>query len=73
MEREDEIRNLCKQVLSLDTIFYDNPNGPYEYSCPFCFAEIGVGGHEKRPTMETLPHDPNCAYLIAKSLMTGIM
>jgi len=73
MEREDEIRKLCAQVLEMSTEFWDNPNGPYEHTCPFCRIMVGTGGNQPNPGMKDLPHEPDCAYLIAKSLMTGIM
>ena len=73
MEREDEIRDLCGQVLKMSPEFWDNPNGAYEHTCPFCRVTVRTGGNQIDPSIKDLPHEPDCAYLIAKSLMTGIM
>jgi hypothetical protein len=72
MTREDDIRKLCAAVLEMSPEFWDNPNGPYEHTCPFCRVMVGTGGNQSNPSMAELPHDANCAYLIAKDLMTGI-
>lgn len=65
--REKDIQELCKQVLEMPTNFWDNPNGAYESSCPFCSA-IEYRDHAD---MSELKHDSNCAYLIAKDLSTN--
>ena len=69
--RENDIQKLCKSVKEIPPIFWDNPNGGYEFECPFCSALVVVGGGRDEPTMETLKHDSECAYLIAKDLSTG--
>lgn len=69
-EREKEIQELCKQVLEIGPNFYDNPNGPYENTCPFCL-EVAYGyGNKIYISMKEIRHDHNCAYLIAKGLST---
>ncbi len=72
-ERENDIQSLCKQVLEIEINFYDNPNGGYESSCPFCHAErIKGGGGSMCYKMSELNHEQNCAYLIAKDLSTNL-
>jgi len=72
VQRENDIQELCKQVLETPTEFYDNPNGAYESSCPFCEAIEYRGGHSSgiHSNMNELNHNSNCAYLIAKDLST---
>ena len=70
-DREKDVQALCDAVLEMSTIFYDNPNGPYENSCPFCCATEYSGGEKSHYTMSELKHLNDCAYLIAKDLLTN--
>lgn len=71
-QREKDIQLMCKAVLEIGIIFYDNPNGAYESNCPFCNAEeLRGGGGNIWADMDELNHDLNCAYLIAKDLSTN--
>lgn len=68
--REREVQLLVKEVLSGSVQFYDNPNGPYEWTCPYCCAKL-EGGYEtilKGVYLDDLQHDHECAYIIAKGL-----
>lgn len=69
-EREKELQELCKQILIANPNKYYNPNGADETTCPFCFAK----DYSKDCTydIDELPHTPNCAYNIAKGLLTNI-
>ena len=69
-QREKEIQALCKAVLESDTEFWDNPNGAYENSCPFCCAIEHRVGRNKHASISEIKHDGDCAYLIAKDLST---
>ena len=70
MSREDDVKKLVDGVLATGLIFHDNPNGGYEYTCPFCCAFESVGGNVSEPTIETIKHDLHCIYLVAKDLAT---
>lgn len=71
--REKDVQELCNQVLQMSTIFWDNPNGPYEDTCPLCGESIQYGGNFKGDTsMSGITHSSNCGYLIAKDLTSGI-
>jgi hypothetical protein len=71
-QREKDIQALCEAVLDMSADFYDNPNGPYETTCPFCHAKDYRGGNERAYAfMSELQHKHDCAYLIAKDLSTG--
>lgn len=71
-QREKDIQELCKQILEMPSEFWDNPNGAYESSCPFCSAiEYRGGGKDYHADMSELKHDSNCSYLIAKDLSTN--
>lgn len=72
MTREDDIKAVCKAVIETNTTFFDNPNGPYENSCPFCSAKKYSGGEKPYYDMDELKHDLDCAYVIAKDLMTNL-
>jgi len=68
-----EVQLLVKEVLSGSVQFYDNPNGAYEWTCPYCCGKL-EGGHEtllKGVCMDDLQHDHDCAYIIAKGLTTA--
>lgn len=71
--REKDIQSVCTAVLSMSPIMWDNPNGPYETTCPFCEATIHRGGglNGGFATMQDLFHSQDCAYIIAKDLATG--
>ena len=72
-QREKDIRKLCETILNIDSDWFDNPNGAYESSCPFCSAiEYRGGGSTIYVKMTELKHDLNCPYLIAKDLSTNI-
>jgi hypothetical protein len=64
-----DIKKLCEGVLETSTIFYDNPDGPYENSCPFCGVTMYTGGNEGYPSMSDLNHREDCVYLLAKKLI----
>lgn len=70
-DREKDILKLCEAVLATSLIFWDNPHGGYEYSCPFC-RKMEDGPPDYFPISE-LTHDLDCAYLIAKDLTTGLI
>lgn len=67
--RELEIQLLCKGVLEIGVIWEYPLNGRDYVLCPFCYTR------EELPPetieMGELEHDPNCEWLIARSLSTG--
>lgn len=72
-ERERELQELCKQVLNTSPNCWDNPNGAYETTCPFCYeTEYRGGGGSIWAAMHEIKHQPDCAYNIAKGLSTNI-
>ncbi len=74
-DREKDIQKVCAAILNNGIIGLDNPNGAYESSCPFCYAEEHRGGKDPRgiwAKMSELDHKADCAYLIAKDLSTRI-
>lgn len=69
IKREMQVQELCKAVLEVSAIHFDDPNGPYLSECPFCYSNV----HEEPvfAEMSDIQHEPNCAYLIAKDLTTN--
>lgn len=72
MSRESDIKQLFKKVLEVAPVCDYNPNSYDAARCPFCsgFEYIAISYpplHNKR-RMETIRHDQDCAYLIAKDL-----
>ncbi len=63
MSREKDIQELCKQVIENSYTEQDYNNDTS--SCPFC-SNISYDDD-----MESITHDSNCAYLIAKDLSTN--
>ena len=72
-QREIDVQKLCKAVLDTSPDCWDNPNGAYETTCPFCYAEEHRGGGKGSiwASMSELDHKSDCAYLIAKDLFTN--
>jgi hypothetical protein len=66
-QREKDIQELCKQVLNMEIEHYEDDQCRDNYWCPICDAYEGF----KNVTMETIQHEPTCAYLIAKDLSSG--
>ena len=72
-EREADVQKLCRTILQISPEYWDNPNGAYESTCPFCREQIKRGGcDEIWARMSEIKHKPHCAYLIAKDLSTNI-
>lgn len=72
-EREKDVQRLCEAVLEVSPKFWDNPNGAYETSCPFCEAiDYRGGGGRIMSSMGELDHNQDCPYLIAKDLSTNL-
>lgn len=71
--REKEVLELCKQVLDVSPEWYDNPNGAYESTCPFCREKEYRGWENSFAAIDEISHNPNCAYLIAKGLTTNLL
>jgi len=76
-QRERDIQELCNAVLNCSTNFYDNPNGAYESTCPFCYEMELRGGSllngQSHASMNEIRHKQYCAYLIAKDLSTNLL
>mgnify|MGYP003599001533 FL=1 len=72
-QREIDVQKLCKVVLYTSPDCWDNPNGAYETTCPFCYAKEHRGGGKGSnwASMSELDHKSDCAYLIAKDLSTN--
>ena len=72
-QREIDVQKLCEAVLDTSPNYWDNPNGAYETTCPFCNAEEHRGGGKGSiwASMSELDHKSDCAYLIAKDLSTN--
>jgi len=66
--REKDIHELCKQVRNSLLVKIPLTGGCEEIYCPLCQVEADCYCDR----MEDFPHAPNCAYNIAKDLMTGI-
>jgi len=60
--REDDIQELCRQVLDELLLDLDSNNG--NYHCPFCGSSTTTGNINK------IKHDATCAYVLAKDLST---
>lgn len=69
--REAEVQRLARGVLSVNTVFWDDPNGPYHWDCPLC-GEGETGGHGASYEMKDIKHKSDCAYVIAKGLVTNM-
>jgi hypothetical protein len=69
--REAEVQRLARGVLAVNAVFWDDPNGPYHWDCPLC-GEGETGGHGVDYGMKDIKHKSDCAYVIAKGLVTNM-
>lgn len=65
-DREKELQLLVTGVLNASVNSWYNPNGADESTCPFCSSTVYFAQAE----MNEIKHRNNCAYLIAKDLVT---
>lgn len=71
MINTDTVKALCEAIIEAEALFYDNPNGAYEYRCPFCYSLKEVGG-SKSVTMKDIDHIAGCAYRLAVETLSDI-
>ena len=64
---EAKIDKLIDSVLETLPEFWDNPNGGYKYTCPFCSASKEVKANVSVCTAE-LEHSEDCTYKLAQEL-----
>ncbi len=64
---QEKVNKLIDGVLETRPEYWDNPNGGYQYSCPFCQVYKEVGGGES-VSMPELNHEKECVYLTAQEL-----
>jgi hypothetical protein len=69
---QEEMLVILEEICETYPEYYDNPVGPYEYSCVFCSAMIGIKGGEPSVAMDDLPHQEHCTYTKAKTLLKKI-
>ncbi|MFC0181483.1 hypothetical protein SAMN04515674_104252 [Pseudarcicella hirudinis] len=70
-QREQEVQKLCKGVLETNAVYEGNYDSyhPSIYQCPFCFSDIEAINYKG---LQTIIHDIDCPYLIAKDLSTNV-
>lgn len=67
--READIIKLCAAVIDVIPVSRYNPHGANSSTCPFCHEKVLFEDAD----MPDIKHAPECAYLIAKDLSTGIL
>jgi len=60
---------LAKAIRLATPAFWDNPNGAFEYTCPFCLKTSGFGMNNIDRLADISHHD-SCPYLMAKTITT---
>lgn len=68
-QREKDILALCKSVVNMSPSNHYNPNGADTSTCPLCHEQVEYTDAD----MTDIKHSPDCAYLIAKDLSTGLL
>jgi len=66
-DREKDVLELCRQVISTIPNQYYNWHGADSSTCPFCYSKVEYIWDQ----LSGIKHEENCAYLIAKDLSTG--
>lgn len=69
---QKDVITVCKALFYIGADHWDNPNGPYTSTCPLCHAKEYGGGDKSWYSMDEIVHKPECAYLVAKDMLTGI-
>jgi hypothetical protein len=64
---ENKIDKLIDSVLETMPVFWDNPNGGHQYTCPFCGAYKEVKATHSVFSAE-LNHSEDCTYKLAQEL-----
>ena len=70
-QRREKIEELIDNTIMVSLIFWDNPNGGHQYSCPYCRDTVEVGGGEF-VYIGDLDHDKDCNYLLAVELRKAL-
>jgi len=65
--REAEVQLLVKKILRKGPVYFYNPNGVDEYTCPYCYSQE-TRNNKDPEVLEDIIHATDCAYLIAKGL-----
>lgn len=66
MSQEKIIDTLVEGIMNVQPEFWDNPNGAYEWTCPFCQSVYrGVSNPEE---MDGIVHEIDCTYKFALAL-----
>lgn len=60
---------LAENIINTTCVFYDDPNGGDEYSCPFCSSHKCVKRSES-VSMSELSHSLDCPYLQALEIIS---
>lgn len=69
-QTEKKIIRVCEEVVDIPADYYDNPNGPYESSCPFCLSTVKKKGTSNYFISQyEIPHHEDCAFILAKQLL----
>lgn len=68
-DRDKDVLELCQKVIDIGAIYEYNSNSYDATRCPFC---TGFEYHD-RGSMDTIEHDNDCAWLLAKDLSTGLL
>lgn len=50
-------QDFAEDIISTQPNFWDNPNGPYTYTCPFCLNQV-----YDKSWIGDIEHDKNCPY-----------
>ena len=64
-----KIKNMCNDILDLNSEFYDDSNGPYYAICPVCNSKISYPGNVKHKTMHDIRHDSDCPWITASIII----
>lgn len=65
------VEKLLNDILEMSPIEWDNPNGPVEFSCPFCKSYV-TGRLGAFVNMLDIKHDSACIFVQAKSILQNI-
>ena len=61
-----DTEKLIDGILNVEPHKWDNPNGGYEITCPFCIESVET--KSSYGSMYDIEHEPNCVFELAYKL-----
>lgn len=71
MKKNEKIEKIINNIIEIQPMLFDDPNGGYEYSCPFCGIDKTVSA-DQYVSMVDINHDKDCTWVLAMELINEL-